>query len=220
MARISLSIFVDDIRGKVNGSVIQASNGTLIMRTRVSPRNPSSMLQQNRRAAYAAIASAFAALSPSDRDSWYAPVTGYPVGFERFVAVNSRVAILGVPLITEFTATELLPELFFNVLFVTPTYYEVIVPFGTDPIPPDNYYFIYASTFYSGGRLTISDKLLYIVDIAPPGEIMQTGYSITGPMIAKYGTSTPGQRVAFGCIHLDVSTGGLSAFEKVIGTVS
>lgn len=213
-------MFVDDIRGKVNGSVIQGSNGTLIMRTRVSPRNPSSLLQQNRRAAYADIAAAFAALSGSDRDSWYAPVTGYPVGFDRFVAVNSRVAITGSPLVSEFTATDLLPPLEFHILRAFPNDYEVIVPFGTDPIPPDNFYIIYSSKFYPSGRFTISDQLLYILAVAGPGDIMQTGFPVTAQMVAKYGPGVPGNRVAMGCIHVDISTGGLSQFERDIASVS
>lgn len=102
MARIIFSSVVDQITGKLNGSVFQGSYGGFQLRTKVVPRNPRSSKQQASRNNLATPAEAWRGLSDADRESWRSAATPTTKGFHLFVSSNKNIQLLTLPALSTY----------------------------------------------------------------------------------------------------------------------
>lgn len=116
MAKIKMSgIGVVDIRGKLNGSVFSKNRGGAYVRTKVTPNNPQSLAQMSVRGIFAALSSAWSALTEENRNSWNGFVAAYgrtdvfgdirnPSGKNLFQRLNQNLTITGQANLTNCVA--------------------------------------------------------------------------------------------------------------------
>lgn len=121
MAKIKLSgIGVVDIRGKLNGTIFSKNRGGAYVRTKVTPTNPQTVAQMFVRGVFAAISSAWSALSQLQRNSFNGFVAAYattdifgdlknPSGKSLYQRLNQNLAISAQPQITTCVAPSEVP---------------------------------------------------------------------------------------------------------------
>lgn len=106
MALIKLTAIVDNISGKLNGTVFAKNKGGHYMRSKSMPSNPRSSFQTAVRARFGAIAQLWGALTQSQRNAWNAMASEFPYknrlgdtkilsGFALHQKLNTNLAIIG-----------------------------------------------------------------------------------------------------------------------------
>lgn len=107
MALIKLTAFLDQVSGKVNGSVFARNRGGAYVRSKGGMTNPQTAAQMAVRAAFGAIASAWSQLTEFARESWRQAAAATPYinrvgdsrilsGFAYHQQVNTNLELIGV----------------------------------------------------------------------------------------------------------------------------
>lgn len=78
MALIKLTAFLDNISGKVNGSVFSKNKGGNYVRSKSNPSNPQTIAQMLNRSIFGAISSAWRGLTDGQRKAWDTGAGNYP----------------------------------------------------------------------------------------------------------------------------------------------
>lgn len=102
MARISFSALVEEIIGKLAGSVFQDSYGGLQVRTRVSPRNPQSKYQQLRRGEFAFLSASWRNLTAIQRQTFIDAASTPPAALNLFLQSNINLTLVNEPTIDTY----------------------------------------------------------------------------------------------------------------------
>lgn len=102
MARVIFSSMVEEIVGKLAGSVFQDSYGGFQIRTRVSPRNPQSTYQQLRRGEFGFLSSSWRNLTSIERQTFIdnAPSPGASLNF--FLQTNVNLSLINEAIVTTY----------------------------------------------------------------------------------------------------------------------
>lgn len=106
MALIKLTAIVDNISGKLNGTVFSRNKGGHYMRSKSMPSNPRTSFQSAVRARFGAIAQLWGALTEAQREAWRAIASEFPYtnrlgdtkilsGFALHQKLNTNLAIIG-----------------------------------------------------------------------------------------------------------------------------
>lgn len=106
MALIKLTAIVDNISGKLNGTVFSRNKGGQYMRSKSMPSNPRTSFQNAVRARFGAIAQLWGSLTEAQRDAWRAMASEFPYrnrlgdtkilsGFALHQKLNTNLAIIG-----------------------------------------------------------------------------------------------------------------------------
>lgn len=112
MALIKLTAIVDNISGKLNGTVFSKNKGGHYMRSKSMPSNPKTTFQSLVRARFGAIAQLWGALTEAQRDAWRAMASEFPYtnrlgdtkilsGFALHQKLNTNLAVIGQPAISD-----------------------------------------------------------------------------------------------------------------------
>lgn len=211
MARIILSGLLDSLTGKLGGTVFQISNGTLIARSRVSPRNPSSDRQQNRRSVYSELVRSWSLLSPTERSSWTDAGVGYFPGIQGFVGTNSLINLTGEPRLDTFSATN--KQAIFAPLTCTITTSSFdIVPIGAgSPFPASYYLLLFTSPGLPAGTASVTENNCRFIYAFPPGTAPFQSFDLWTEFLAVWPPPLSGQKVflQFQIIRVDSGTSGI-----------
>jgi hypothetical protein len=207
MARIIPSGLIDSVTGKLGGTVFQVSNGVLIARTRVSPRNPSSNNQQNRRSIYSELVRAWSGLTSSERNSWTDGGVDYIPGIQGFVGTNSLINLTGQPRLDTFSATnkqQIAAPLAANIQATS----FLITPLPIASILPANKYFLmFATNSRPAGTGSVSSPNYRFIHAFQPGDGNGVQYDLTSQYFSVWPENIPGQRVFLGWQVIEVTTG-------------
>lgn len=106
MALIKLTAIVDNISGKLNGTVFAKNKGGHYMRSKSMPSNPKTSFQTAVRARFGAIAQLWGALTQAQRNAWNAMASEFPYqnrlgdskilsGFALHQKLNTNLAVIG-----------------------------------------------------------------------------------------------------------------------------
>ena len=102
MAKVSFSALIEEIVGKLAGSVFQDSYGGFQIRTRVSPRNPQSNFQQLRRGEFGYISALWRTLSPTERQTFIDAAASPSGGLNLFIQSNVNLSLIGEPILSTY----------------------------------------------------------------------------------------------------------------------
>ena len=111
MALIKLTAIVDNISGKLNGTVFAKNKGGNYMRSKSKPSNPKTAAQMAVRAQFGAISSAWKGLSESARSAWRESASNFPYinrlgdskilsGFALHQQLNTNLDLIGESALT------------------------------------------------------------------------------------------------------------------------
>lgn len=105
MARISFSALVEEIVGKLAGSVFQDSYGGFQVRTRVSPRNPQTKYQQLRRGEFGYLSAGWRFLTSAQRQTFIDAAATPPAALNLYLQSNINLTLIQEPTITDYIAS-------------------------------------------------------------------------------------------------------------------
>jgi len=137
MARISFTAIVDEIIGKLGGSVFQYSQGGYQVHVIGKPRNPQTKYQQLRRGDFGFLSASWRGLTISQRQTFIdnAPAGISPINF--FVQQNVNLILIEEPTITSYVPTSTPDVMPCEIMNANPTEYDIkatgaitIVPAG------------------------------------------------------------------------------------------
>lgn len=111
MALIKLTAIVDNISGKLNGTVFAKNKGGNYMRSKSKPSNPKTAAQMAVRAQFGAISSAWKNLTESARSAWRESASNFPYinrlgdskilsGFALHQKLNTNLDLIGESMLT------------------------------------------------------------------------------------------------------------------------
>lgn len=112
MALIKLTAIVDNISGKLNGTVFSRNKGGHYMRSKSMPSNPKTAFQNAVRARFGAIAMLWGLLTQAQRNAWNAMAREFPYtnrlgdtkilsGFALHQKLNTNLAIIGQSFVSD-----------------------------------------------------------------------------------------------------------------------
>ena len=102
MARVAFSALIEEIVGKLAGSVFQDSYGGMQIRTRVSPRNPQTKDQQLRRGEFGYLSAGWRFLTSVQRQTFIDAASTPPAALNLYLQSNVNLTLIEEPTITDY----------------------------------------------------------------------------------------------------------------------
>jgi len=202
MAKIKMSgIGVVDIRGKLNGSVFSKNRGGAYVRTKVSPSNPQSTRQMSVRGIFAALSSAWSALTEANRNSWNGFVSAYgrtdifgdirnPSGKNLFQRLNQNLTLTGQANLTDCVAPLEVP--FLGITTATFDISSVSFDIETTGDTTGSFLLVSATPSMSQGTKFVKNRLRVVGYYAG---VNATSISIYADYVALYGIPAAGANI-------------------------
>lgn len=207
MAKIIPSALLDSITGKLGGTVFQVSNGVLIARTRVSPRNPSSGSQQNRRSVYSTLVRGWSGLTGSERSSWTDGGVGYIPGIQGFIGTNSLINLTGQPRLDTFSAVAMQSIIAPLTANIQATTFNIVPLPIASVLPANTYFLMFATNSRPAGTGSVSSPNYRFIHAFVPGDGNQVSYNLTSQYFSVWPNCVPGQKVFLAWQVINVATG-------------
>lgn len=146
MARIAFSALIEEIVGKLAGSVFQDSYQGFQIRTRVSPRNPQSTYQQLRRGEFANISSTWRTLSTMQRQSFIDAAVTEPEALNLFISTNVNLSLIDEDIVSEYLPFSAPGSLSISIISITPAEFIIQATGSPSIVPADTKMLLYATT--------------------------------------------------------------------------
>lgn len=211
MAKVILSALLDDLSGKLSGSVFQTTVGGLQLRNKVSPRNPRSPAQQRSRANFSYATRSWNDLTPTEIASWNDNAPEGVPGISFYLDVNSKIQSAGFPLLREYTGSgtiDILP-ITWNVLTLDDSVTNPLT--APDPLPAGQYCSVFATAPLSPGTSFISPSAYVLIQTFPPGTETNFGVNFGAAYVARFGFRNDGTVNGLKAYIFEPATGLCSA---------
>lgn len=215
MARVSFSSLIEEIVGKLAGSVFQDSYGGYQIRTRVSPKNPQTYLQQLRRGEFAYITGLWRTLTDEQRQS-FADAAASPSGaFDLFVSANINVSLIGAPLISTYT-TSTAPDVFpVSIVELSPPVFTVLAASALNEVPAGQSLLLYATAEKAPTKIFTNPSQYQPIATFGEGSHFSDPVDIAPYWIDHYGQFTAAKRICLKTVLIDNSN-GLRGEESIV----
>ena len=231
MALIKLTAIVDNISGKLNGTVFARNKGGHYMRSKSKPTNPRTFLQSAQRAIFGAVAQAWRSLSQAQRNAWDAAVPDFKYqnrlgdsktlsGFALHQQLNNNLLLIGEPVIT----TPPMPQEMYSpvsaeaYLQVGPTKVELSAQFiGAESA--STMVAIFATSALSPGVKNASNRYRFLTARQASDLTGPTALDLAVLYETKFGTPPVNSKVAFRIISISAISGEASAPIDFAGDV-
>jgi hypothetical protein len=221
MALIQYTALVASMSGKHNGSVHTHNKGGQIIRTKVTPINPSTSFQSLQRGFTSTIAKAWAGtLTDGQRSGWtaFGAIAGASnvfgnstilSGIAAFQAVNRIVLNVGQPMILDAPTTQMVSSILSLLLSADHTAGTLVVTFTPTPITAPQGLYVFSTPAMSAGISNASNSLRYLNFY--PGAT--SPIDITSDWVTRFGPfpTSSGQRIALTAEIVDPTTGAISS---------
>lgn len=207
MARVSFSALVEEIVGKLAGSVFQDSYGGYQIRTRVSPKNPQTYLQQLRRGEFAYIAALWRTLTDEQRQSFTDAAVTPSGAFDLFISCNINVSLIGAPLISNYIPTSA-PDAFpLMVVNLAPPVFRVMANSALQIVPSGTTLLLYATAEKAPTKIFTNPSQYQPIASFEEGYIFSDPVGIAGFWMDHYGQFTTDKRICLKTVLINNSNG-------------
>lgn len=232
MALIKLTAIVDNISGKLNGTVFANNKGGHYMRSKSKPTNPQTPEQSLRRSIFASISSSWRELSQGQRNAWDQAAQDFPYtnrlgdtkilsGFSLHQKLNTNLTLInqaadlagppspqGVGSVVNAIGSFLIPEPGDNPLSE--------IEFDMEGKRAGTAVLVFATAGLSPGISNFNNRLRLISARAP--EISgTTTLGITQDYIDRFGTPDEGAKIGYGLRIVNATTGEASPMFTFAG---
>jgi len=207
MARISFSALVEEITGKLAGSVFQDSYGGFQIRTRVSPRNPQTQYQQLRRGEFGYLSASWRNLTSVQRQTFIDAAATPPGALNLFLQSNINLTLIEEPTITTYVAsadpgpmTVVFVDASPTSILIKATGATTVVPAGTKLLIQVTYLKAPTKIFTNPSQYSPVISFDEGTDLAAPTDILTEWQS-------RYGVLLPDKRLCLKTALIDKSNG-------------
>tara|TARA_R110000868_G_scaffold42833_1_gene144465 strand:+ start:271 stop:957 length:687 start_codon:yes stop_codon:yes gene_type:complete len=202
MAKIKLTAFLADIRGKVAGTVFSKNRGGAYARTKVSPINAQTTRQSAVRSQLTSWAQAFRSLSASQIASWNSAVSNFtstdvfgdvktPSGINLYVKLNMNLDQIGASNISTPPLPSAVASISTLTLTANGTSPALSLAYTPSPVPADTDWIVEATAPVSPGKSFVKSEYRQISVIA---EAATTPANLLAAYAAKFGNPITGQK--------------------------
>lgn len=220
MALIKLTAIVDNISGKLNGTVFARNKGGHYMRSKSNPTNPRTVAQQAVRAAFGAIAQLWRGLTKAQRDAWNSASGDFPYqnklgdtrvlsGFALHQKLNRNLQLADQPAIQSPPVPAAVPAP--TVLSVNPSIAGNLTMTGEFSIDmePEATVIIFATPPLSPGVNNYGNRLRFITSA---GQVeVEDGFKTLQSYNRTFGTPNEGAKIGYRIYAINPTTGQESA---------
>ena len=224
MAKIKLGAIVVDMRGKSNGHVFSRNRGGAYMRTKITPSNPQSTFQMSVRGIFAAISSAWSALTATNRQSFENLVSSYartdifgdlrnPTGKNLFQRLNQNLELTGQAQLTTCPEPSEVP--FANVTSSSANFSTPLFEIVLGGVTTGSKLMFFATPPLSQGTKFVKNKLR-LIDVQNGGNA--GSFDITAVYVSRLGALSAGQNIHVG-VRVVNANGQASPLETVKATI-
>lgn len=218
MALIKFTAFLADMRGKVAGTVFTKNRAGAIARTKVTPVNPNTAVQQAVRSVLTFLSQNWRSLTAAQRTAWNNAVRNFPrnnvfgdskllSGHQLYIGLNGQLDAAGASLITSPpvpTGADTVTSLALAITVGTTT---MTAAFAPTPVPAGHALIIEATSPQSPGKSNVNNQFRQLqveaAAAATPADLW-TAY------IAKFGSPPIGQVVHIRGKLVNTATGEVS----------
>lgn len=218
-------MFITDGVGKVGGHVVQRNHYGHFARTLVTPLNPQTTFQQDRRAEHEYLAQNWASLSSGERDAWEADSLNYPktdalgdtyylTGFNHYISLNLNLWAIGEAYIDTPGTKRIPADPGAFTITCTPSLTRFRLTYSAAPDDTDSVVIVYATDGISPGINYVSTKYRTIGTFEP--DAVTTVFTLSTEYYAVFPAPLVGNAVFVKTIAYDKASGcpGLSRALK------
>jgi len=207
MARIAFTSTLEEIIGKLAGSVFQDSYMGIQIRTRVSPRNPQTYFQQLRRGEFGYLSAGWRYLSQIERNTWITGAGSIPEALRLYLSSNVNLSLLDLPPITNYPGNSVVPSFPVEIETYNDTTIKIFAA-GITKIVPANKSLLIFATYEKADTKIFSNPSQYSPIVSfPNGTDLSTAINITAEWISRYGQITTGKRICIKSVLIDTING-------------
>jgi hypothetical protein len=214
MSRIQFSSTIEEIIGKLAGSVFQDSYMGIQIRTRVSPQNPQSYFQQLRRGKFAYLTGGWRNLSPTDQGTWITEAGSINAGFRLYVGCNINLTLIGEDPVSAFTSSAVPDEMPLEISTYETNVIEVLATGALTSVPTDHRLLLFATAEKEATKIFTNPSQYSPIASFAAGTDFSTPVDITAEWIARYGQPTDDKRICIKSALVNI-TNGLRGDESI-----
>lgn len=207
MARVAFSGVIDEIVGKLAGSVFQDSYQGFQIRTRVSPRNPQSNYQQLRRGEFGFLSAGWRYLSSIERQSFIDNAPSPGAGLNFYLQANVNLTLINQPIITTYVPSSDPGSMTVEFVEATPDILTVQATGGTTVVPAGTKLLVQV-TFQKQPQKIFTNPSMYSPVLSfDEGTDLSIATDILTEWQARYGVLSPDKRVCLKANLINKSNG-------------
>jgi len=222
MALIKLTAFLDNISGKLNGTVFAQNRGGHYVRSKSNPTNPRSDAQMNVRGMFGMIAALWRGLTEGQRDGWNAVAQDFPYqnrlgetkilsGFALHQKLNQNLALINESPITNAPQPIQVISIGAPALNVSIAS-DLPVTTVMTPGAGDAKFLIYATPPLSNGVKNFQNRLRLIA-VATQADVA-SGFKTLQAYSATFGIPAPTQKIGVAIRAVMEDTGQVSVMRS------
>jgi hypothetical protein len=207
MARVSFSALIEEIVGKLAGSVFQDSYQGFQIRTRVTPRNPQTNYQQVRRGEFGFITQTWRTMSQAERDTFISAAPYPSAGFNLFVASNVNLSLIGLPMITTYTPSSVPADMPLQLDLYDGVNFNVSASGAVTTVPAGYSLILFATAEKSPTKIFTNPSQFSPISTFAAGVDLSSPVNQAAEWIARYGQFTNDKRICIKSALIDNSNG-------------
>lgn len=207
MARVSFTALVEEIVGKLAGTVFQDSYGGYQIRTRVSPRNPRSQFQQLRRGEFAYLKSGWRDLEPWQRETWRVNAPEGMQALNFYVRQNINLTLIHSPTVAAYESSTPPVEFPFETGdFFLQEFKIYSMPYF--PVVPEGFKLLLQATQEREPQQLFNNPSMFSPILSIPGGTdFSSGLNILPEWRARYGQPRPDKRICIKAALVNIYNG-------------
>lgn len=214
MSRIQFSSSIEEIIGKLAGSVFQDSYMGIQIRTRVSPTNPQSYFQQLRRGKFAYLTAGWRNLTPTEQGTWITEAGTIPAAFRLYVSCNINLTLIGENPISSFASSAVPDEMPLEISRYETNVIEVTATGALTTVPTDHRLLLFATQEKEATKIFTNPSQYSPIASFAAGTDFSTPVDITTEWVARYGQPTDDKRICIKTALVNI-TNGLRGDESI-----
>lgn len=219
MARISFSALIEEIIGKLGGSVFQDSYGGLQIRTRVSPRNPQTQYQQLRRGEFGYLSGSWRNLTSVQRQTFIDAASTPPAALNLFLKSNINLTLIEEPTIVTYIPSADPGSMTVEFVDASPESMLIRATGGTTVVPAGTKLLVQVTFLKAPTKIFTNPSMYSPVISFDEGTDLSIPTDILSEWQTRYGVLVPDKRVCLKANLID-KTNGLRGADSVSCTIT
>lgn len=207
MARVSFSALIEEIIGKLAGSVFQDSYGGYQIRSRVSPRNPQSNYQQLRRGEFGFISASWRALTSIQRQTFIDAAITPPAALNLFIQANVNLSLIDEPLIASYVPSSAPAAMPIEITDLSVGSFKIKASGSTTIVPAGTTLLVFATYEKPPTKIFTNPSQFSPVIHYPAGTDLSSPTDISTEWISRFGIQRPNKQICIKSALIDTSNG-------------
>ncbi len=207
MSKIKFTSDVDEIIGRLAGSIFQGGAYGIILKTFKSPGYVPTDQTQLRRGIYGYLAGSWRNLTPTQKQTWVDNSGSFPSTLNFFINVNINLILINLPAITTFTPAAAPGMMQVDFIESTPATMGAQVTSGVSIVPAGTKMLFYATMERRPTQLFDNPSMYQPIAVYPSGTDFSTPVNFLNPWTNHYGVNRLDKRICIKNVLINQSNG-------------